>query len=80
MTGNAIAALLTLVFVLAGAIGFGRNAWDALRSGIYPQRGGGADRDRQPVSFWLWVGLDAAAVLLLAAIGAYAAWRLATGR
>jgi len=80
MTNNAIAAILTLVLVLAGGIFFARDAWDALRTGTYPQRGGAVDRHRQPVSFWFWVGLAAAAALLMAAIGAYAAWRLATGR
>lgn len=79
MTNNAIAGLLTLICVLGGGSIVGLLVRDALTTGVFPYRGKSVRRDQQPVAFWFSVAFHIVCMLLLAAIGAYAVWRLTSG-
>lgn len=78
MTNSTIASLLTLICVLAAGGMLASTVWRALKSGEFPYRDGPARRDRQPLAFWFPVGFNAACLLMLAAIGVHAIWRMAT--
>jgi hypothetical protein len=50
---------------------------DALRTGLYPTMGGVVTRSRQPLSYWCLTITNAVASLLLGALVAWSAARLA---
>jgi hypothetical protein len=63
--------LLGLLLAAPLAALIGHQVIDAYRSGIFPQRGGAARRDTQPLAFWFAMAWFTACGLLL---GILAAW------
>ena len=57
---------LVLAAPLAGLVG--HTVFDAYRTGVFPQRGGAARRDAQPVAFWITMAWFATCGLALAVL------------
>lgn len=80
MSNNAIASLLTIMLAAAGCALLGWMLADALRTGVIPFRVKPLCREESPIGFRAWACFYGACLLLLFAVGVYAAWRLAVGR
>ncbi|MBS7791329.1 hypothetical protein KTR66_15100 [Roseococcus sp. SDR] len=66
---------LALAAPLGALLGF--VAMEALRTGLVPAMGGAVTRSRHPITFWCLAITHVAASLLLGALAAWSAYRLA---